>query len=71
MRSHPNRSNIYDINVIIVRRTDRAVLVEGALRDTGEPVWVPLSLIELSDNGDETTHKLSAPEWLLVDKGLL
>ncbi len=68
--SEARKSDIYDVNVIVVTATERAALVKGAFRETGKPVWVPLSLVELSDNGDGTLQ-MSGPEWLLVEKGFL
>lgn len=64
------KSKLFDVNVIVVKMTEKAALVEGAFRDTGEPVWLPRSQIELSDNGDGTLQ-LTAPEWLLREKGFL
>lgn len=62
------KSSLIDINVTVLRTTERAALVEPAFRD-GEPSWVPLSQVELSRNEGTSTHLMIAPEWLLREKG--
>ena len=63
------KSDLCEINVKVRRSSERAALVATAFRDC-EPVWVPLSLVDLSPNGDGT-HMLVIPEWLAIDKGLV
>lgn len=61
------KSNIIDIDVILVHETASAVLVKDA--EDAEPVWLPRSQIEIATEG--AAHVVTAPEWLLVEKGLL
>lgn len=63
-------SDLCDLNVTVIRTTPAAALVTAAFRDTGEPVWVPLSQVELSIN-DDGTYQLTGPSWLMRSKGLL
>lgn len=62
------RSNIIDISVIIVHRTDKAVLVKDA-EDT-EPVWLPLSQVEVEGDPGQV-GEITLPDWLAQDKGLI
>lgn len=61
------RSNIADVAVILVRETEKAVLVKDA--EGAEPVWLPKSQIEIA--AEDGAHVVIAPEWLLVEKGLI
>lgn len=66
-----SRSDLCDINVKLLRQTERAVMVATAFRDC-EPVWLPLSQVELSANEDSSgTYALTLPEWLAISKGLV
>ena len=66
------KSDIVDVRVIIIRRQDRAVLLKRFIRQEDDASWFPLSLVEVADNSDDDrTHTLSAPEWLLRQKGWL
>lgn len=63
------KSDLSDVDVYVHHRTPAAVLVS----DDGErdnAVWLPLSQIEIDDtpHGEAT---VTAPEWLLRDKGLI
>lgn len=63
------RSDIIDVTVELHHQTDKAVLVS----DTGnreEAVWLPKSSIEI-ERQPNGTYIVSAPEWLLHDKGLI
>ncbi len=62
------RKQILDLEVILVKRTDKAVLVtsyEGA-----EPVWLPLSQIEIDDDAFGVTE-IVIPAWLAQEKELI
>jgi hypothetical protein len=63
------KSDIHDVSVVVLKVSERACLCLGSARDD-EPQWFPLSQVELADNGDGTLT-LSAPEWLLVEKGFM
>lgn len=66
-----SRSSLEDVTVDLVHETDKAWLVtDGTMRDGKRvEVWIPKSQAELERNGKAWT--LTAPEWLLTDKGLL
>jgi hypothetical protein len=60
------RSDLVDITVKEVHRTERAILVDSG----SDEVWLPLSQIEIEDKGDgllEVTMK----ERLAREKGLI
>lgn len=61
---------LVDMQVVILRTSDRAVLVEP-LTTARAAAWVPLSLVELSPNEDGKSHQMTIPEWLANDKALL
>ncbi|MBB6306269.1 hypothetical protein [Xanthobacter tagetidis] len=64
------KSDIVEINVDLLARTDRAVQVRD--HSTGKTVWLPLSQIEMTraDEG-EAGWVVDAPEWLLIEKELV
>lgn len=62
------RSEIVDIDVVLHHRTERAVLVSET--DDSEKMWLPLSQIEI-EHGSGDCWRVSAPEWLLRNKGLI
>lgn len=59
------KSNVVDIDVIIVHQTERAVLVKES--DGAEGVWLPLSQVEV----DTADGVVTLPEWLALEKGLI
>lgn len=64
------RSDLADLMVIYQHATERAVCVRET--EDGQDVWLPLSEVEVE--GDTRRGKavtLTAPEWLLTEKGLL
>jgi hypothetical protein len=66
------KSDLEDVGVDLVHETEKAWLVTDGTIVDGElnRVWVPKSQAEL----DKTTRPLftlTAPEWLLKDKGLI
>lgn len=64
------KSNLHDIEVQIHAITDKACLV--SLGDRAKAVWIPKSQAELDQSSDiAPTGILTAPEWLLLDKGLI
>jgi len=70
------RSNLEDISVELVHETDKAWLVtDGTIdpkTDKRVDVWVPKSQAELCCGPMGTAlWTLTAPEWMLKDKGLL
>lgn len=65
------RSTLCEINVKVIRTTERGALVATAFRDC-TAVWVPLSQVELVSNEDAAnTYTLTLPEWLAMEKGLV
>jgi hypothetical protein len=66
------KSNITDVQVILLRTNDRSVLVKRYAFQEDDAVWFPLSQVELASNGDgDKTHTLTAPDWLLKKEGWL
>ena len=57
------RSNLVDIDVVLVHSTDKAYLIK--YDEDKEPVWVPKSLSEYA-NG-----VLTLPEPVAIEKGLI
>ena len=62
------KSTIIDIETIIVHVTDKAVLVKDS--DDDDPVWLPLSQIELEGEPGEI-GTITLPEWLAIERGLI
>lgn len=62
------RSNIIDLAVIIVHRTDKAVRVKDA--EDSEPVWLPLSQVEVEGEVGQI-GEITLPDWLAQEKGLI
>jgi hypothetical protein len=61
------RSNLIDIDVQVVQRTAKAVVVH-----TGKKaVWIPLSQCELTPTGVGGIETLTLPEPLALEKGLI
>jgi len=64
------KSNLTDIDVEVLHRTDKAVLVHTGDKD--KAVWLPFSQIEIEPNdafpGIET---VTLPEWLAQEKELI
>jgi hypothetical protein len=56
------RSDIVDIACEIRAQTDRAIQIY----DGTVTVWLPLSQVEIGDDGT-----VAMPEWLATEKGLL
>jgi hypothetical protein len=63
------KSDLCDVLVRILRRSGRAVLAQPASRKK-EPAWLPLSNIEIHDEGRPTVM-VTGPEWLFRAKGWL
>lgn len=66
-----SKSNLEDVEVFVHAMTERAVLVSTD-EDEDNAVWLPKSQIEVDEDaiaGKTTT--ITAPEWLLQDRGLI
>ena len=64
------KSNLIDIDVEVVARTAKAVLVHTGNKD--EAVWLPLSQIEIEPNGAfPGIETVTLPEPLALEKGLI
>lgn len=59
---------LIDLSVILVHRTDKAVLVKET--EDSEPIWLPLSQVEI-DGEPGDIGEVTLPEWLAVEKGLI
>jgi len=64
----------YCFTTIIEHATDKAVLI----KDSGDGIWLPLSMIKISKSGNEAETvymnelvEIDMPEWLAKRKGLL
>ena len=63
------KSNIIDIDVEVVHRTEKAVLVHTG--DKNQAVWLPFSQIEIEPSGIGGIETVTLPEALALDKGLI
>jgi hypothetical protein len=63
------RSDLIDMDVQVIRRTNMAVLVTLDVPDNA--VWIPLSQAELHPTGIGGIETLTLPEWLATEKGLV
>jgi hypothetical protein len=66
MKSH---HSLFDITVEKLAETDAAVLVHDG--DKSKAVWLPKSQIEIEPAEVGGLFIVTAPEWLLADKGLV
>lgn len=58
-----------EVDVEEVKRTDEAILVEDS---EGQKHWLPLSqVVILEEEFTPGPMKLSIPEWLAIEKGLV
>lgn len=60
------KQEIFEITVTLMAQTDKAIQID----DGTNTVWLPKSQIEYEKNSDGT-YCVTAPEWLLKDKGLI
>jgi len=63
------KSDLVDLDVTILQRTERAARVRD--HETGTEVWLPLSQVEIEPSEDGTHHIATMPEWLAVEKELV
>jgi len=63
------KSNLIDIDVELVHRTEKAVLVHTG--DKEAAVWIPLSQCEIEPSGIGGIETLTLPEPLALEKGLI
>mgnify|MGYP003560210402 CR=1 FL=1 len=68
-KGSPMKSNIIDIDVEVVHRTEKAVLVHTG--DKSKAVWLPLSQIEIEPSFFGGIETVTLPEALALDKGLI
>lgn len=61
------RSDVIDLTLILVRETERAILVRET--ETSQPVWLPRAEIEVAPNG--LLIEVTLPAWLAQDRGLI
>jgi hypothetical protein len=63
-------TELYDVSLHFHARTAKAFLVsENGDRD--KAVWLPVSQIKISDWKASGSITVTAPTWLLIEKGLL
>ena len=60
---------IFDVSVKLHHRTDGSILVSDD-GDERKAVWLPLSQIEINSEKNGVLE-ITAPTWLLKDKGLI
>ena len=63
------KSNLIDIDVEVVHRTEKAVLVHTGNKELA--VWVPLSQCEIEPSGFGGIETITLPEPLALEKGLI
>jgi hypothetical protein len=64
------KSNLIDIDVEVLHRTDKAVLVRTGHKE--QAVWLPLSQVEIEPNGaGDGIETITLPEPLALEKGLI
>jgi len=63
------KSNLIDIDVEVVHRTEKAVLVHTG--DKESAVWIPLSQCEMEPSIFGGIETLTLPESLALEKGLI
>lgn len=64
------KSNLISIDVEVVHRTEKAVLVHTGINERA--VWLPLSLVEIEPNGAfDGIDTLTLPEPLALEKGMI
>lgn len=67
------RNDTISVSLFFQTMTERAVCVREDI--DGDDVWLPLSQIEMAGDGDDYDRgdpiEIEAPEWLLLDKGLI
>jgi hypothetical protein len=70
LEEKPMKSNLIEIDVEVVHRTEKAVLVHTGIKE--QAVWLPLSQIEIERNGAfDGIETLTLPEPLALEKGLI
>lgn len=57
-----------EITVILVRETERAILVTDG--DLSDAVWLPKSQVEVEEARDGLVD-ITLPEWLAIERGLV
>lgn len=64
------KSDIVDISVQLHHETEKAVLVsDNGNKD--KAIWIPKSLIEISQADKNGIVEISLPEWMAKSKGLI
>jgi hypothetical protein len=63
------RSDLIDLDVQLVHQTEKAILVTLDVPDNA--VWLPRSRCELSETGIGGIMRLTLPEPLALEKGLI
>lgn len=65
------RSDLHDIKVFVRRETDKAWGIANPDK-AGDLIWLPKSQCEIEQgDGPNKEATLTAPEWLLKEKGLI
>ena len=64
------RSNIVDVEVQLLRETEKAVQV-SPVGTSAEAVWLPRSQIEIAPAETGTLYVVTLPDWLAQEKGLI
>jgi hypothetical protein len=63
------KSNLIDIDVEVVHRTEKAVLVHTGNKE--QAVWIPLSQCEIEPSGIDGIETITLSEPLALEKGLI
>ena len=63
------KSNVVDLDVQLLRETEKAILVTLDVPDNG--VWLPKSQVEIHPELIEGILPITVPEWLAQKNGLI
>jgi hypothetical protein len=65
------KSDVVDLSVVLLRQTERAILVNETEDNSAQSVWLPKSKVEFDDVTLGTITTVTLPEWLATEKGLI
>ncbi len=64
-------SDLVDLDIVIRRETDKAWGIADPIK-TGNIIWLPKSQCEVDDiKAPKMSAKLTCPEWLAKERGLI
>ena len=66
-----SKRELVDVDLHVLKETARALLVTSDPTDLADRVWLPKSECEVEDLHQHTYKRITMPEWLAVEKGLI